>query len=129
MLDAWGNNLITPVYLGTIWESSGKGFHSSSLLSTAWGRSGESQAPSCPGGNSPEWLCQTPELCSSDPPSLQHAGLGRATHKGAQQVYSKAGTGLACPTGQGEGATVLCVQAEGPLPSSTAAPWERYLSY
>lgn len=83
--------------------------HSSSLLSTAWDRSGGSQAPSCPGGNIPEGLCQIPELCSSDPPSLQHAGLGRAAHKEAQQVYSKAGTGLVCPTGQGEGAPVLSV--------------------
>lgn len=127
MLDAWGKNLIIPVYLGTTWESAGKVSHSSSLLSTAWDRSGESQAPSCTGGNIPDWLYQTPELCSSDPPSLQPAGLGRAALDGAQQVYSKAGTGLACPTGQGEGAPVLSVQAEGPLPSSTAAPWERYL--
>lgn len=115
MLDAWGNNLITPVCLGTTRELAGKVSHSSSLLSTVWDRSGESQAPSCPGGNIPECLYQTPELCKSDPPSLQHTGLGRAALYGAQQVYSKAGTGLA---GQGEGAPVLSVQAEGSLPST-----------
>lgn len=69
-----GGILITPMYLGTTWRSFPQLQPAQHTVGQVWWV----PAPSCPGGNIPEWLCQTPELCSSDPPSLQHTGQGRA---------------------------------------------------